>query len=148
MLKVRLRKPGKSIKGRRHQKIVVTEKSWARESKFIDELGYYDPGRELLKIDIDKYKKWVEKGAQPSETVASLFKNYHKRKRLAEESKKQQDQETNKKVEETKEQAKQKEPVQEDKKEIPTDDKKAEPEAKPEDTASEKNKESGNQKSS
>ncbi len=81
MLKVRLRRPGKSIKGRRHQKIVVTESSWARESKFIDEIGYYDPSRELLKIDTDKYKEWIQKGAQPSETVASLFKNYGKPKR-------------------------------------------------------------------
>ncbi len=81
MLKIRLRRPGKSIKGRRHQKIVVTEHSWARESKFIDEIGYYDPGRELLKIDTDKYQEWVKKGAQVSETVASLFKNYQERKK-------------------------------------------------------------------
>lgn len=81
MLKIRLRKPGKSIKGRTHQKIVVTEHSWARESKFIDELGYYDPARELLKIDVEKYKAWFERGARPSDTVASLFKNYGKSKK-------------------------------------------------------------------
>lgn len=82
MVKIRLRRPGKSIKGRTHQKIVVTEKSWARESKFIDQIGYYDPGRDLLKIDTDKYKQWIEKGAQPSDTVASLFKNYGKPKKV------------------------------------------------------------------
>ncbi|MCF7916467.1 MAG: 30S ribosomal protein S16 [Candidatus Omnitrophica bacterium] len=82
MVKIRLRRPGKSIKGRTHQKIVVTEKSWARESKFIDQIGYYDPGRDLLKIDTDKYKEWIAKGAQPSETVASLFKNYGKPKKV------------------------------------------------------------------
>lgn len=85
MVKIRLRRPGKSIKGRTHQKIVVTEKSWARESKFIDQIGYYDPGRDLLKIDTDKYKQWIEKGAQPSETVASLFKNYGKPKKVKKE---------------------------------------------------------------
>ncbi len=81
MVKIRLRRPGKSIKGRTHQKIVVTERSWARESKFIDQIGYYDPSRDLLKIDTEKYKQWIEKGAQPSETVASLFKGYGKPKK-------------------------------------------------------------------
>lgn len=96
MLRIRLRRPGKSIKGRRHQKIVVTEKSWARESKFVDEIGYYDPGRELLKIDTDKYKKWVDKGAQPSETMASLFKNYGKpKKKKVQKSAKQKEKEKN-----------------------------------------------------
>ncbi len=82
MLKIRLRRPGKSIKGRTHQKIVVTEKKWARESKFIDQLGYYDPALDLLKIDTEKYKEWIGKGAQPSETVASLFRNYGKPKKV------------------------------------------------------------------
>lgn len=91
MLKIRLRRPGKSIKGRRHQKIVVTERAWARESKFVDEIGYYDPGRELLKIDTEKYKEWVSKGAQPSETVASLFKNYGKPKKVKKKNQKKEE---------------------------------------------------------
>jgi small subunit ribosomal protein S16 len=95
MIRIRLRRPGKSIKGRTHQKIVVTEKSWARESKFIDQVGYYDPARDLLKIDTDKYKAWVEKGAQPSETVASLFKGYGKPKKekvkVSEKAKKEEE---------------------------------------------------------
>lgn len=81
MLRIRLRRPGKSIKGRRHQKIVVTEKSRGRESRFVAEIGYYDPAKELLKIDVEKYSNWVKKGAEPSETVASLFKNYGKEKK-------------------------------------------------------------------
>lgn len=78
MLKIRLRRPGKSIKGRYHYKIVVTEARSARESKFTAQLGHYDPSCKLLKIDIEKYESWIKKGAQPTETVASLFKRYKK----------------------------------------------------------------------
>lgn len=78
MLAIRLRKPGKPIKRRTHFRIVVTEASRARESRFIEELGYYDPGANLLKVDLKKYEQWVKKGAHPSETVASLYKKYKK----------------------------------------------------------------------
>jgi small subunit ribosomal protein S16 len=78
MLKIRLRKPGKSVKRRYHFKIVVAEARSKRDSKFVDQVGWYDPSRDLLKIDVDKYKDWVKKGAHPTETVASLFKKYKK----------------------------------------------------------------------
>lgn len=79
MLKIRLRKPGKSIKRRYHYKIVVTESKFARDSKFVKQVGYYNPARKLLKIDVDKYQEWIKKGAQPTQTVASLFKRYKKK---------------------------------------------------------------------
>ncbi|UCG35404.1 MAG: 30S ribosomal protein S16 [Candidatus Omnitrophota bacterium] len=78
MLRIRLLKPGKSVKRRHHWKIVVIESKSARDSKFIKQLGYYDPSRELLKCDIEAYQDWVKKGAQPTSTVASLFKKYKK----------------------------------------------------------------------
>ena len=78
MLKIRLRRPGKSIKRRYHYKIVVAEAKSARESKFVAQLGYYDPSRELLKIEIAEYETWIKKGAKPTETVATLFKKYQK----------------------------------------------------------------------
>ena len=78
MLKIRLRKPGKSIKRRYHFKIVVTEARSPRESRFVEELGVYDPSHELLKMNVEKFQDWVKKGAQPTETVASLFKKYKK----------------------------------------------------------------------
>ncbi len=76
MLKIRLRKPGKSIKGRNHNKIVVAEAKSARESKFIEQIGYCDAVKKLLELDIAKYESWIKKGAQPTETVATLFKRY------------------------------------------------------------------------
>jgi len=78
MLRIRLLKPGKSIKGRHHWKIVVIDSRRARDSKFLKQLGYYDPSRELLKCDVEAYDGWVKKGAQPTSTVASLFKKYKK----------------------------------------------------------------------
>lgn len=78
MLKIRLRKPGKSIRGRRHYKIVVTEARNARESSFTAQVGHYDPLRKLLKFDMAEYANWVKKGAKPTDTVASLFKRYKK----------------------------------------------------------------------
>jgi small subunit ribosomal protein S16 len=78
MLKIRLRKPGKSIKRRYHSKIVVIEAKSARDARFVAQLGYYDPSQKLLKIDIPKYEAWIKKGAQPTETVATLFKKYKK----------------------------------------------------------------------
>lgn len=78
MLSIRLRKPGKSIKRRYHFKIVVSEARKARESDFVEEVGFYDPARDLLKIDIEKYESWIKKGAHPTETVEKLFKRYKK----------------------------------------------------------------------
>ena len=76
MLKIRLRKPGKSIKGRRHFKIVVCEARCSRESKMVEEKGHYNPSQKHLKIDLSKYQEWIKKGAHPTETVASLAKKY------------------------------------------------------------------------
>jgi small subunit ribosomal protein S16 len=56
----------------------VTEAKNPRESKFVTQVGYYDPSRKLLKLDIEKYQTWIKKGAKPSETVGSLFKRYKK----------------------------------------------------------------------
>jgi len=76
MLRIRLRKSGKSIKRRYHFKIVVSEVQKARESDFVEEIGFYDPSKDLLKIDIEKYQEWIKKGAKPTETVKSLCKRY------------------------------------------------------------------------
>jgi len=80
MLKIRLRRPGKSIKRRYHYKIVVTEAKNARESKFVEQIGHYDPSQKLLKFVISKYEAWIKKGAKPTETVATLFKRYRREK--------------------------------------------------------------------
>ncbi|MBU2102604.1 MAG: 30S ribosomal protein S16 [Candidatus Omnitrophota bacterium] len=78
MLRIRLRRPGKVTKGRYHSKIVVMERQSARDARFIEELGYYDPSQDLLKLDVGLYEAWVSKGAQPTDTVKSLYKKVKK----------------------------------------------------------------------
>lgn len=78
MLRIRLRRPGKSVSGKHHFKVVVTEITRARESRFIEQVGHYNPVQKLLKFDVEKYESWVKKGAKPTDTVASLFKRYKK----------------------------------------------------------------------
>jgi small subunit ribosomal protein S16 len=57
-------------------RIVVADSRSPRDGKFIEEIGTYQPLQKgnnfTLKLDRAKY--WVEKGAQPSETVASMIK--------------------------------------------------------------------------
>ncbi len=62
--------------------VVVADKARARDSKFIEKLGYFNPvarGEELrLKLNIEQVKKWIGKGAQPSSRVKSLIKEHKK----------------------------------------------------------------------
>ncbi len=85
MLKIRLMKPGKSVKRQTHFKIVVMESKKARDSSFVEQLGYYNPSRKMLNIDLTKYEEWLKKGAQPTETVVSLVKRYRKNQEKSKE---------------------------------------------------------------
>lgn len=65
--------------GRRHQpayRIVVTERSAARDGRFIETLGHYNPLTSPATIDvkIDRARHWLQEGATPSDTVRSLLK--------------------------------------------------------------------------
>jgi len=57
-------------------RIVVIEKSRARNGRYIDVLGQYDPRKNPAAINLDKekYTYWISKGAQPSNTVKSFIK--------------------------------------------------------------------------
>ena len=57
-------------------RIVVADSRSPRDGKFIDEIGYYNPLREPaeIKIDAEKAEKWLNNGAQPTETVKSILK--------------------------------------------------------------------------
>lgn len=57
-------------------RIVVADSRSPRDGKFIEEIGYFNPATEpvQLKVDEEKALKWLSTGAQPSETVKSLFK--------------------------------------------------------------------------
>ena len=57
-------------------RLVVADSRRARDSCAIDTIGHYNPRTEPieLNVDADKAKEWLAKGAQPSDTVARLFK--------------------------------------------------------------------------
>ena len=58
-------------------RIVVADKEAARDGRFIETIGTYDPRAEDTKqvtIDVEKAKAWLAKGATASETVGSLLK--------------------------------------------------------------------------
>ena len=57
-------------------RIVVADSRAPRDGRFIEEVGTYDPNQEpsVVKIDEEAAKKWLQTGAQPTETVAKLFK--------------------------------------------------------------------------
>jgi small subunit ribosomal protein S16 len=57
-------------------RIVVTEKKRARDSRFVEIVGQYNPRREPAEINLkaERVQYWLSKGAQPSETVRSFLR--------------------------------------------------------------------------
>ncbi len=74
MVAIRLTKMGSKKKP--FYRVVVVDHEKPRESAFIELLGHYNPKTNPLdvKIDLDKYNAWLQKGAKPSDTVRSLVK--------------------------------------------------------------------------
>ena len=73
-VKIRLKRMG--AKKAPFYRVVVADSRSPRDGKFIEEVGYYNPISEPveIKIDTEKVKKWVDNGAQLSDTVKSLLK--------------------------------------------------------------------------
>ena len=57
-------------------RVVVADARTQRDGGVIDQIGTYDPNQEpsVINIDADLAKKWLNNGAQPTETVAKLLK--------------------------------------------------------------------------
>ena len=74
MVKIRLRRIG--AKSAPFYRVVVADSRFARDGRFIEEIGYYDPTKEpsVVKIDAEKAKQWLANGAQPTDTVRVLLK--------------------------------------------------------------------------
>jgi small subunit ribosomal protein S16 len=73
-VKIRLKRMG--AKKAPFYRVIVADERSPRDGKFIDEIGYYNPLREPaeIKIDAEKAEKWLNNGAQPTETVKSILK--------------------------------------------------------------------------
>ena len=72
MLTIRMARAG--TKKRPFYHIVVADSRSPRDGRFIERLGYFNPllrkdKTDRLKLDLDKVKNWMTKGAQPSDRV-------------------------------------------------------------------------------
>jgi len=56
-------------------RIVVADQRSARGGRFIEKVGTFDPRRTEVRLDSARIQLWLERGAQPSPTVAVLLKN-------------------------------------------------------------------------
>jgi len=76
MLKIKLARFGK--RKQPMYRIVVNEARSKRDGAYVASVGHYAPTQEpkLLDINLEEVKKWIAKGAQPTDTVAALIKRY------------------------------------------------------------------------
>ena len=66
----------KPAKHRYHFRIVAIKRQTGRDAGHLDILGYYDPSRRPMMLNVDhaKIDKWIGQGASMSDTVASLVR--------------------------------------------------------------------------
>ena len=74
MVKIRLKRMG--AKKAPFYRLVVADARTPRDGRALAELGIYDPTKDptVLRIDADEAKKWLDNGAQATETARSLLK--------------------------------------------------------------------------
>jgi len=75
---IRLRRIGKNPKGRPHFRLSVFDERSGRDSKCIEELGFYNPVSGFANIKQERLNYWVKNGAVLSETIKSLAKKVAK----------------------------------------------------------------------
>ena len=71
-VKMRLRRMG--AKKAPTYRVIIADSRSPRDGRFIEEIGFFNPKSDELKIDAEKAKKWLANGAQPTDTVKSLLK--------------------------------------------------------------------------
>ncbi|MGB9628702.1 MAG: 30S ribosomal protein S16 [Thermodesulfobacteriota bacterium] len=67
-------------------RIVVSDRRSARDGKFIDQIGTYDPKKDPVEVRLkeEKAMEWLRRGAQPTPTVRQLLNRTGLSKRLTE----------------------------------------------------------------
>ena len=75
MVKIRLQREGKKKAPFYH--IVVADSRSPRDGKIIEQIGTYDPMSDpsTIKLDKEKFEKWIKNGAKPTDTVKNLVEN-------------------------------------------------------------------------
>ncbi len=82
-VRIRLRRVGtKNVPAYR---IVVADGRSPRDGRFIENIGTYDPQKadNNFKVNLERARYWVQKGAQPSDTVRSILKKAEKAEKAA-----------------------------------------------------------------
>jgi len=74
MVRIRLRRTG--LKGQPSYRLVIADKESPRDGRFLEIVGFYNPRTQpgTLIIKEDRVYEWMNKGAQPTESVAQLFR--------------------------------------------------------------------------
>jgi len=74
MVRIRLRRIG--LRGQPSYRVVVADKESPRDGRFLEIVGFYNPRTEpaMMEFKEEKIYEWMNKGAQPSDSVAQLFK--------------------------------------------------------------------------
>lgn len=74
LVTIRLARIGK--KKQPYYRIVVIDKSRARNGRFLEVIGHYNPLANPADVDVNEERSrfWLSRGAQPSETVQSIFR--------------------------------------------------------------------------
>ncbi|MDW7739899.1 MAG: 30S ribosomal protein S16 [Bacillota bacterium] len=72
-VRIRLKRMG--AKKKPFYRIVVADSRYPRDGRFIEEIGYYNPTTTptTFKVDEEKVRQWISKGAKPSDTVRALL---------------------------------------------------------------------------
>ncbi|PHM29744.1 30S ribosomal protein S16 [Xenorhabdus budapestensis] len=80
MVTIRLARGG--AKKRPFYQVVVTDSRNARDGRFIERVGFFNPiasgNAEALRLDLDRIEHWIGLGASVSDRVAALIKNAKK----------------------------------------------------------------------
>jgi small subunit ribosomal protein S16 len=86
LLSIRLTRMG--AKKKPFYRIIVTEKRSKRDGRFLESVGYYDPRGNPFKLKINgaRVNYWIERGAQPTETVRNLIKRNKASERASSEA--------------------------------------------------------------
>ena len=71
-VKMRLRRMG--AKKPPTYRVIIADSRSPRDGRFIEEIGYFNPRTDEIKIDAEKAKTWIKNGAQPTDTVRALLK--------------------------------------------------------------------------
>ncbi len=85
MVSIRLSRGG--AKKRPFYHIVVTDQRNRRDGRYIERVGFFNPvargAEEKLRVDIDRIEHWIGHGAQPSDRVSTLIKDFRKQRNAA-----------------------------------------------------------------